>query len=187
MECKSCKAQCVKAGYTRNGTQRHFCKPCNKYQQQEYVYRAYTPGTSPSVIRLLREGVGIRSIARILKISVTTVTLRIRTIAKSLRRPRIDARQDVYEIDELWTFVGKKENATWISYALGRSGKQVVDVVVGSRTMEHLSRITTATLALSPSKVCTDGLPVYRSLIPTSLHRIGLPHTRRIERFNLNL
>ncbi|HTE31896.1 MAG TPA: IS1-like element transposase [Chryseolinea sp.] len=117
MECKSCKAQCVKAGYTRNGTQRHFCKPCNKYQQQEYVYRAYTPGTSPSVIRLLREGVGIRSIARILKISVTTVTLRIRTIAKSLRRPRIDARQDVYEIDELWTFVGSKDNATWITNA----------------------------------------------------------------------
>ena len=187
MKCRHCQSLCVKAGRSRNGTQRYRCNSCERYQQAGYLYRAHDGHINQSIIRLLTEGVGIRGIARILKISGTTTVLRIKAIARMLCKPKCCDNYRVYEIDELWTYVGSKANNVWITYALDRVSKQVVDFVVGSRTKEHLAFVTSTTLALKPLKVCTDGLSVYRSLIPVHLHRVGLPHTRRIERFNLNL
>jgi len=177
MDCKYCNSACSRAGHSRSGIQRYHCRDCKRYQQGNYVQHARSTDINGSIAELLTEGLAIRGIARILKISITTVVSRIKTIANSTVRPHSVNQHGIFEIDELWTFVGSKDNATWITYALDRSGKQVIDFAVGSRTRELLSRVTTATLALSPSKVCTDGLPVYRSLIPNDLHRVGLPHT----------
>lgn len=108
-------------------------------------------------------------------------------MAKCTRRPASMSTKGIYEIDELWTYVGKKEKEAWITYSLDRHSGTVIDFKVGSRTKENLQAVVISTLAFHPIKVCTDGLNTYRSLVPNNLHRIGLPHTRRIERFNLNL
>ena len=139
------------------------------------------------IVQLLKEGVAIRGIARFLNISVTTVIARIKSIAKNLTKENQRNHKGVYEIDELWTYVGKKTNDVWISYAINRLTKEVVSFVVGPRTKARLSCATSATLALKPAKVCTDGLHTYRTLVPPGIHHIGLPHTRHIERFNLTL
>ncbi len=72
-------------------------------------------------------------------------------------------------------------------YALDRESKSVVDFRVGARTKFNLSSITDSTLLTLPKKICTDGLNIYKSLVPEGLHKVGLPNTRHIERFNLNL
>jgi insertion element IS1 protein InsB len=187
MVCKHCKSLCIKAGLSRNRLQRYQCKACRRYQQARYKYEACYANADQSIIKLLTEGLAIRGIARFLRISATTVISRIKSIATKLNKTYASNLPGVYEIDEMWTYIGSKQRDTWITYAIDRETKEVINFVVGPRSRERLSIVTASALALCPAKICTDGLPTYKTLIPTTIHRVGLPHTRRIERFNLTL
>ena len=187
MNCRYCIGRCVKAGVRRNGVQKFRCRGCRKYQQREYQHNAYTLSTDKSIVQLLIEGVGIRGIARVLRISITTVINRIKRIAKLINKPYHAVKNGVYEIDELWTYIGSKANETWIMYIFDRNTKTVLDFKVGARSKVNLQLLTDQTLLLGPSGVCTDGLMTYKSIIPKSIHRVGLTNTRCIERNNLNI
>jgi insertion element IS1 protein InsB len=187
MECKYCKGACVKAGFQRNSKQKYRCKACRKYQQVVYDNKAYELTTNQSIVTLLVEGMGIRSIARVLKIALSTVVTRIKKIARSIKKPNLAVRNNIYEIDELWTYIKSKSNETWIMYALDRQSKMVLDFRVGARTKLNLQQLTDTALHHTPMKICTDGLNIYRSLIPQRIHRTGLTDTRHIERNNLNI
>lgn len=118
MNCQYCKGKCRKAGRQRNGVQRLYCAICKKYQQTNYQKQAYMPGINGKISNLLREGVGIRGIGRILKIAVGTVLRRIKVLAKRINKPEHVEEGQGYEVYELWTYVGKKSNEYWIAYAL---------------------------------------------------------------------
>ncbi len=187
MECKKCKACCIKAGRQKDGTQKYRCKGCRKYQQAFYKNLACQEHIIDSITKLLIEGVGINSITRIPNVSVSTVINKIKLKASLVTKPLIMLANRIYEMDELWTFVGSKKNETWISYMIDRVSKHVVDYKVGARTKENLKAITDQILCRNPKKICTDGLNIYKTLVPENLHKVGLPNTRHIERFNLNL
>ncbi|MCY1541921.1 hypothetical protein D9M68_776370 [compost metagenome] len=74
----------IKNGRTTNNKQRYRCSHCGKQFIDKYTYRAYHSGINARIIRLLKEGVGIRSTARLLNISATTVLERILQIAKKV-------------------------------------------------------------------------------------------------------
>jgi insertion element IS1 protein InsB len=183
MTCKYCSSYCVKAGVRNTGVQKFQCYSCKKYQQQTYQKNAYRSEINQNIIHLLVEGVGIRGIARVLRIAIKTVIQRIKKIARSINKPITFCKNGTYEIDELWTYVANKSNDTWIMYIFDRVTKSVVDFRVGSRTKVNLQNLTDQTLMLEPQKICTDGLNIYRSLIPEKIHRVGLVNTRHIERY----
>lgn len=54
-----------------------------------YTYTAYRQGINMQIITLTKEGLGIRSTARVLRISTTTLLKRILLIAKTISRPAI--------------------------------------------------------------------------------------------------
>ena len=122
-----------------------------------------------------------------LRISMTTVITRIKRIAGALKRSYDYVRSRTYEIDELWTYIGKKSNETWVMYAIERESGNIVDFKVGSRSKANLAQVTTAALQTSPKRICTDRLLTYKNLIPKWLHHTSRMSTRNIERFNLNL
>jgi IS1 family transposase/transposase-like protein len=186
MVCKHCSGRCVKTGL-RNGIQKLRCTNCRKYQQEHYRYPAYAVAVDRNLITLLKEGAGIRGISRILAISVGTVIRRIRRIANSMKSNCTNSTSGIFEIDEVWTYVGKKTNDVWITYSLERGTRNILALSVGGRTRNNLQMVVNSTLAMNPSRLCTDRLNTYRGLVPSNLHLVGLPHTRRIERFNLNL
>ena len=73
MNCTKCNtANYIKKGF-QNKKQRYYCKNCKTYFQEEYSYLAYNSSTNTMISSLLKEGCGIRSISRILKISKNTV------------------------------------------------------------------------------------------------------------------
>jgi insertion element IS1 protein InsB len=81
--CFKCVGICgtmIKYGKTKSGNQRYICKLCNKTRVENYIYKAYLPNINTDIIVLTKEGVGIRSTARILKISTTTLLKRILSI-----------------------------------------------------------------------------------------------------------
>lgn len=184
MVCKFCGGNCIRNGYQNNGKQRFKCKNCHKKQQDDYSYQAYIPELNQEISRHIKEGVGIRGIARLFKISTTTVIKRILSISQSIVSPHITANA-VYEVDEIKTFVGRKSDHIWIAYALNRADKSVACFSVGPRTNKTLSKVTDK--LTNAKRIYTDKLRQYKTLISSSIHRTTNRGTNHIERNNLTL
>lgn len=151
-----------------------------------YSYKAYHESITNKITQLTKEGLGIRSTARYLKISTTTLLKRILLIASKIRLPVIAMHQR-YEVDEIKSFIRRKAREIFIVYALNRTTKEVVSFNVGSRTKKTL-KVVTDTLLLSDAKrIYTDGLPSYRYLMSGKIHCKWQYQTNHIERMNLNL
>lgn len=186
MICKFCGHECKKDGHQANGTQRYKCKHCHRKQQEEYSYNAYSPELDKKITLYTKEGVGVRSISRILKISPTTLLRHIILIAKRISHPPIVKRR-IYEVDEIKSFVRRKNEHVWIAYALDRKSKEVVSFNIGARTNATLSVVTETLYLAEAKRIYTDRLRNYKSLIDKSIHRTTLHGTNHIERHNLTL
>ncbi|MDR0954283.1 MAG: hypothetical protein LBM20_02730 [Rikenellaceae bacterium] len=99
MTCKFCGGNCVKNRYQLNGKQRFRYKECHRKQQCNYQYHACNASINDYIVEHIKEGVGIRSLARLLKISTTTLIARIQVIEKNVVVPHITP-HNVYEVDE---------------------------------------------------------------------------------------
>ncbi|MCB0738922.1 MAG: IS1 family transposase [Bacteroidetes bacterium] len=184
--CKACQGELIKAGKQKNGTQRYVCKQCRKYQQLDYKNNACQVGTS-SLVNIYLEGCGIISLGRIFGISPSTVLNKIKQATNQVKKPVKFPPYQSYEIDEMHTFVGQKDRQIWITYAMERTSKQVVDFVVGSRNKENLAHVVNSILANNPKRIYTDHLNIYPTLIPKGVHRPSRFMTNSIERLNLTL
>ena len=187
MECKYCGRRCRRAGRQKNGIQRYFCQGCQKYQQKIYRYRAYNGTIGQDIRSLSCESVGIRGIARVLGIAKGTVSSRIQLLARNYRYSSCKDLQATFEVDGLWTYIGRKANEYWIAYALDRKTRQVIDFVIGKRTKVTLKQLIDRLLLLEPSVIRTDKLTIYQRLIPSHMHRAGAYLINRIERNNLTI
>lgn len=147
VQCPCCKGFLViKNGFTATKKQQYCCKTCNKRFLEYYTYHAYQSNINNDIISLTKEGLGIRSTARFLKISATTLLKRIIAIAGNITVPPIPFGK-TYEVDEIRTFTKCRQKLIWIVYALERKTKAVVDFNVGARTNKTLNRVkNTATV-----------------------------------------
>lgn len=184
--CRCCSGACVRKGKSGN-VQLYRCRRCAKYQRTSYRNRACEPGVNERIVTYVKEGCGIRSVARILRISPTTVIIRIKRIAGRMRRPQALALGRSYELDELATYCRRKADRVWVAYALERTSRAVVNVAVGARTKKNLSRVVSPLLLARPRSLTTDRLDIYRLLIPPALHRVKVFGINMIERHNLTL
>lgn len=110
MRCEKCnsKENQVKNGKNPSGSQRWYCKACE---------RVYTPKASAmygeekhrQAVRMYLEGMSFRAIGRLLEVHHQTVINWIEAHAKQLPDPASDIESvEVIELDELFTFAGKK-------------------------------------------------------------------------------
>lgn len=133
------------------------------------IGNAYKGDIYQEIVLLTKEGLGIRSTARILKISTTTLLKRIVCIARNITRP-IVSRGKTYEVDELCTYIRHKKNYIWLVYALEKNSKNVVSFNVGKRTNKTLNRVFETLKLAEAKKIFTDRLKNYRSLIDEKMH-----------------
>lgn len=64
IKCHHCHSEnCIKNGKTSNAKQRYKCKSCTKRFIDHYTYQAYQPNQNHRIIRLTKEGLGIRSVS----------------------------------------------------------------------------------------------------------------------------
>jgi IS1 family transposase/transposase-like protein len=187
MNCKNCNKECQKWGRQKNGRQRFYCMNCKKSQQSSYTYSAYNINVLKMIPQLVCESVSIRGIARILKISTVTVMSKIKGIAASILKPAIPIHKKVFELDELRTYIGNKENQYWVAYALCSETKKVIDFTVGKRSKRTLRTVVNTLLLSGVKTIKTDKLNIYQSLIPKNRHISAAYTINHIERNNLNL
>jgi IS1 family transposase/transposase-like protein len=186
-KCPVCKSEhIIKNGKTKAGKQRFSCKNCNKRFITNYSYNACKPNTNQQIILFTKEGLGIRSTARVLKISVATLLKRIVSIAQGILQPVIPTGKS-YEVDEMRTFIGKKSRLRWIVYALERETGKVVSYNVGRRTNKTLKRVIKSLEISNAKRVNTDKLRNYRYLIAKKIHNTCVHCTNHIERHNLSI
>ncbi len=186
MKCIYCSGECIKTGKKR-GIQRYRCKHCGKTQQEHYSKPRISEDKQKWVKKLTCEGCGIGSIGRLLQISKSSVQRIIKHIASRITIPELKEKDQQYEIDELRTYCGNKNNELWVIYAINKHSGQVVDYCVGRRTKENVKKVVESVLKLNPRKIYTDGLNIYGTLLSKSIHRVFRYCTNKIERYNLIL
>lgn len=186
-KCPNCKSfRVIKNGTTKNNKQQYYCKECSKRFIEYYTYNAYKPDTNDKIVRLTKEGLGIRSTARILNISTTTLLRRLQFIAKNIKQPTISTNK-TYEVDEMRSYIKRKDKLIWIVYALERETKTVVSMHVGKRTYNTLNVVLDALKLSNPKTIYTDKLKHYKYLIDNHIHKTKRYSINHIERKNLTL
>lgn len=91
-----------------------------------------------------------------------------------------------YEIDEMQAPCGRK-SAVFVTYALRRSDRMVVDFAVGARSYDVMCPVVDMVLHAAPRRIHTDRLIQYKNMIPKQLHSTRRRGTNYIERKNLSL
>lgn len=184
--CGVCDFRLIKYGFTKGGKQRYKCKVCKLIRLQHYNKVAYNKQVNVSIVNYTKEGLGIRSTARLLKIAVNTVISRIKRIAAQIIPPPIPFNQ-TYQIDKLCTFVRNKDNRIWVVCAYCWKNRKIVSFHVGKRTNKALSRVIQNVQNSNPKQIITDRLKNYRYLIDANLHSTKFRGINHIERMNLTL
>ena len=77
--------------------------------------------------KLVCNSVGIRGIASVLEIAANTVVSLISKTADSIIKPPIPLNRKSFEIDELRTYIGNKQNQYWVAYVLCSETKKIID------------------------------------------------------------
>jgi insertion element IS1 protein InsB len=184
--CPRCSSRnIVKNGTTANHKQRYRCKACRRQFITDYPYRGCKPAVRQLVLPMTMNASGIRDIARVLRISPNTVLSLIRTAASAVAEPRVAKRIENLEMDEFWSFVGKKADQRWTWYGFDRERKQVVASVNGRRTDANCRALHEKIKRAKVGVFHTDEWAAYAKILPKKKHEIGKAGTLRIERRNL--
>lgn len=116
MDCPKCKSSSyVKDGIVQN-RQRYRCKECH----YRYTVAEKSDVKSPEIRRLALEmyleGLGFRSIGRILRISYGTVYSWVKKWGDAVELPVSKEAVEIVELDEMHSYVGEKK--TTVGYGL---------------------------------------------------------------------
>ncbi len=129
---------------------------------------------------------GIRDIARVLSISTNTVLKTLRERAAAILEPRVPPRIKDLEVDEVWSFIGKKSEQCWLWYGLNRATKRIAAYVLGRRTDKSCQELVEKLDSCQVANYYTDDWQSYRKTLDPERHHIGKDGTQDIERHNLN-
>lgn len=176
----------IKHGRSASGKTRFKCRHCGRTQVASYSYQAYGPQLNEQIIQFIKEGLGIRSIARILKIAITTLLRRIIFLARQVKQPSL-LKGQTYEVDEIRTFIKRKDRQVWIVCALDRKTRSIISFNIGSRTNKTLNVVLQTLILSNARSIYTDGLVNYKHLLAPGIHKTDSFGTNYIERNNLTL
>jgi insertion element IS1 protein InsB len=162
------------------------------------------PQIKEQIIEMSLNGSGIRDIARVLKISPTTVIEEIKketelsavnTVLLCQLNPQevvVELRQHIEfieeaECDELWSFVGSKAHQRWLWYAIDQATGKILAYVLGNRKDEAFIKLKALLEPFGITRFYTDDWGAYERHLESENHIIGKENTQKIERKNLTL
>ena len=136
--CSRCKSpNVVRNGRDYKGSQKYHCKACGRYGTLN-PQQGYDAPRRAQVKRGVLERLSLRGLERLMSISRRTIQRWLsRWIADvpPLETSLVPADiEDVLELDELWSFVGSKDQPRWLWLALCRRTRQVVAYWIGERS-----------------------------------------------------
>lgn len=203
--CPVCNfAEVVKRGKTEDGKQRYECRRpgCpNKTFILNYEYKACVPDVKKQIVDMAMNGSGIRDTSRVLGISQNTVINEIKKQESKLESvnrsmlTNIDASQVLVkiekvsdaELDEMWSYVQKKEHQRWLWHAIDHATGKVLAYVFGDRKDAVFLKLKALLKPFGISRFYTDDWGAYERHLPEDQQIVGKRNTQKIERKHLTL
>lgn len=99
---------------------------------------------------------------------------------------RLELACEEAELDEQWSFVGKKSNQRWLWYAVDHDTNTVLAYVFGKRKDIVFHELKKLLVPFGISRYYTDDWGAYERHLDAAKHEVGKRNTQKIERKNLN-
>jgi insertion element IS1 protein InsB len=91
------------------------------------------------------------------------------------------------ELDEMWSYVGKKAEQRWLWHAIDHHSGHVLAYVFGRRKDEVFLQLQALLEPFGIRRFYTDGWGAYERYIAPEQHGVGQQHTQSIESKHINL
>ena len=91
------------------------------------------------------------------------------------------------EMDEMWSFVGKKAQQRWLWHAIDHTSGVILAYVCGVHEDEVFLQLKEYLRPFGISRFYTDNAGVYSRHLGPEHHEVGKQHTQKIERKHLTL
>ena len=131
--CPKCKSKNFRKDGIVKAKQRYFCKDCKHRFTVEQIGKPYNLKKDALILYL--EGLGFRSIGRILKVSHVAVFNWIKSFSEKLEEFRNQSAIQVIELDEMHTYIGQKKTIAGFGLLLVEmnTDSSIVKLVPGER------------------------------------------------------
>lgn len=152
MECKcpSCSSVLVKKnGHIHNGKQNYRCLKCGRQFVLEPTQKIIDEKTKELIRRVLLERISLEGVCRAFEVSMPWLLEFIDGLIAELPEnlnAEVVAEDDeievvVLEADELWSYVGSKENPQWLWLVMHSKTRQIVAMQVGARNKQTAEKL----------------------------------------------
>jgi insertion element IS1 protein InsB len=94
---------------------------------------------------------------------------------------------DEAEVDEMWSFVGRKKDQRWLWHAIDHRSGKVLAYVFGRRQDDVFLKLKSLLEPFGITRYYTDYWGAYIRHIDPDEHQPGKRHTQKIERKHLKL
>ena len=172
MECKcpSCSSTLVKKnGHIHNNKQNHRCLKCGRQFVLDPTQKIIDEKRKDLIKRVLLERISLEGVCRAFEVSMPWLLEFISSLIKELPEnlnAEVVAEDDeievvVLEADELWSYVGSKENPQWLWLVMHSKTRQIIAMEVGPRnkqTAEKLFYKLPEPLKKKPNTILTTSL-----------------------------
>jgi insertion element IS1 protein InsB len=91
------------------------------------------------------------------------------------------------EVDEMWSYVGKKQEPRWLWHAIDHRSGKVLAYVFGRRKDEVFLKLKTLLAPFGITRYYTDYWGAYTRHLDANEHQPGKHNTQQIERKHLTL
>ena len=188
--CPNCQSSKIKKnGKKSYKKQNYLCKSCGRQFIGDHAlsYKGCHSSLIQRILKMLVRGVGVRDIAEIESISTNKV-LSVLVNSNHIITPQ-QQHYDKLEVDEFWTYVGKKKNKVWLIYAYHRDTGEIVGYVWGKRNRKTAKKLRDKLKMsqVSYEMVYTDNWDSFVSVFQKDNHIIGKENTQGIEGNNCRL
>jgi len=199
VQCPQCqRIDVVQYGKQANGTQRYHCN--NPDGQRtifllQYHDKGRLPAVKQPIVDITLNGSGVRDIVRVLRVSSATVINVLKKkepavkqvherLLHTLDPPQVNVilRQVEHaEMDEMWSFVGRKSQQRWLWHAIDHHTGQILAYVFGTQGDETFLQLKALLAPFGITHFYTDGWGAYRRHLDPSTHTVGKQQTQKIE------
>src|SRR4028118_484788 len=138
MNCPKCNSEYIlKNGCTRSGKQNFKCRDCVRQFIVTPRHQPISELTKELIDRLLLEKISLAGIVRATGVSSRWlqyyVNKKLGAVKRELKVKSKKRGKLTIQCDEMWSFVGNKDNKQWIRLAIDASTKEIVGVYIGKR------------------------------------------------------
>ena len=107
---------------------------------------------------------------------------------ESCRAEELDRRRGLTsELDEMWSYVGKKAEPRWLWHAIDHHSGTVLAYVFGRRKDDVFLQLQELLAPFHITRFYTDGRGAYERHLDPTQHTMGKAHTQKIESKHINL